>query len=89
MLTIILEFIYVFLCLGNFIQNEIDLETFVTLTPHDLIELGVESFIERKRLILTINQLKSERFAGSAAPGAERRSSSGIIHEQNIYNIQS
>lgn len=77
---------YFFPNLGNFIQNEIDLETFVSLTSHDLIELGVKSFIERKRMILTINQLKSERFAGSAAPGAERRSSSGIIQEHNMYH---
>lgn len=76
---------------GNFIQNEIDLKTFVTLTSHDLIELGVKLFIERKRLILAINQLKSERFAFSfaTAPGAERRSSSGIIQPNNWNNIDS
>lgn len=77
-----------FFYIGNFIQNEIDLETFVTLTSHDLMELGVKSFIERKRLILSINQLKSERFAGAAAaPGAERRSSCGIIQDHNMYHI--
>lgn len=59
----------------NFIQNEIDLKTFVTLTSHELTELGVEPFLERKKLLLAINQLKSERFVGSAAPGAERRPS--------------
>lgn len=58
----------------------------MTLTSHDLIELGVKPFIERKRMILAINQLKSERFAGSAAPGAERRSSSGIIQEKIMCN---
>lgn len=72
----------------NFLQNEIDLKTFLTLTTHDLAELGVKSFIERKRLLMAINQLKSERFAGSAAPvGAERRSSAGIIPEPKLFHI--
>lgn len=63
----------------------------MSLTAHDLDELGVKPFIEKKRLKLAINQLKSERFAGSAigAPGAERtyterRSSAGIIPEFHI-----
>lgn len=56
------------------------MKTFVTLTFRDLAELGVKTFLEKKRLILAINQMKSERFAGSAAPGAERRLSSGSIH---------
>lgn len=69
----------------NFIQNEIDLKTFVTLTSHDLTELGVK-FIERKRLLLAINQLKSERFSGSAAPGAERRPSVSAV-ESKLFHI--
>lgn len=69
----------------NFIQNEIDLKTFLTLTSHDLLELGVKPFYERKRLLLAIGQLKSERFAGSAAPGAERRPSNGTIQEPKIF----
>ncbi|XP_031619044.1 protein bicaudal C [Contarinia nasturtii] len=71
----------------NFLQNEIDMKTFLTLTTHELAELGVKSFIERKRLLMAINQLKSERFAGSAAPGAERRSSAGLIPEPKLFHI--
>lgn len=55
------------------------------MTSNELIELGVEQFYERKRLRLAINQLKSERFAGSAAPGAERRPSNGIIQGANVF----
>lgn len=68
-------------------QNEIDLKTFMTLTTLELAELGVMSFIERKRFLLAINQLKSERFSGSAAPGAERRPSTGIIQESTLFHI--
>lgn len=57
------------------------------LNASDLDELGVKPFIEKKRLLLAIQQLKAESFAGSAAPGAERRSSAGIIPESKLFHI--
>lgn len=48
---------------------------FITLTANELMELGVNSFAERKRLLIAINQLKSGKFSGSIAVGAERRPS--------------
>lgn len=44
----------------NFLQNEIDLETLEMLTPQDLVELGC-NLGERKRLLLVINQINSEK----------------------------
>lgn len=58
-------------------MHEVDMKIFVTLTSNDLVEMGIERFVDRKRLLIAINQLKSERFTGSAAPGAERRPSMG------------
>lgn len=66
-------------------RNEIDWKTFLTLTSHDLTELGVKPFIERKRLLLAINQLKSERFFGSVAPGAERRPSVPGVESKSFH----
>lgn len=65
-------------------QNEIDIETLVALTSQDLIQLGCK-LGERKRLLLAIRQLNSEKFAGSAAPGAERRPSHGNISENSFF----
>lgn len=59
---------------------------FASLTVENLAELGINAFGARKRLLYAINQLNAERslsrpllgkFSGSAAPGAERRPSSG------------
>lgn len=58
-------------------MHEVDVKMFVTLTSNDLIEMGIKKFVDRKRLLIAINQLKSGRFNGSAAPGAERRPSMG------------
>lgn len=58
-------------------MHEIDMKMFVTLTANELAEMGVEKFVDKKRLLMAIDQLKTERFAGSAAPGAERRPSMG------------
>lgn len=62
-------------------MHEIDMKMFITLENEEMLELGVKSLADRKRLLLAIDQLKSEHFAGSAAPGAEmcaeRRASKG------------
>lgn len=61
---------------------------FPTLTEENLIELGITAFGARKKLLVAIHsllaettpptstQITSSRFSGSAAPGAERRTSS-------------
>ncbi|XP_037911296.1 protein bicaudal C isoform X2 [Hermetia illucens] len=72
-----------------FVLNEIDLDMFSTLTEDNLIELGITAFGARKKLLVAIHTLavanstgcslnpnSSPRFSGSAAPGAERRTSS-------------
>lgn len=38
----------------------IDIKTFALLTNEDLLELGINAFGARKRMLLAINQLKSE-----------------------------
>lgn len=66
---------FILLFSENFLMHEVDIKMFITLTANDLIELGVDSFAERKRLLIAINQLKSGKFSGSIAVGAERRPS--------------
>lgn len=44
----------------NFIVQGIDIKTFTLLTGEDLLELGINTFGARKRLLLAINQLKNE-----------------------------
>lgn len=63
--------------LDEFVKHEVDIETFKMLTANDLKQLGVQAFAERKRIIIAINQLKSGKFSGSVAVGAERRPSMG------------
>lgn len=58
----------------RFVEHEIDLELFKTLTENDLRDLGIHAFGVRRRMLLTIAELnKKTVFSGSAAPGAERR----------------
>ncbi|XP_055680364.1 protein bicaudal C [Lutzomyia longipalpis] len=73
--------------INTFVTNEIDLETFSTLTEEDLTTLGITAFGARKKLLMAItglavsaNSLTPHRpkFSGSAAPGAERRTSNGV-----------
>ncbi|XP_055851865.1 protein bicaudal C [Episyrphus balteatus] len=76
----------------TFVTNEIDLEMFTTLTEDDLIQMGITAFGARKKLLVAIHTMQanevaalcmpsssnsSPRFSGSAAPGAERRTSNG------------
>jgi len=59
-----------------FLEHEIDLELFKTLTENELRDLGIHAFGVRRRMLLTIAELnKKTVFSGSAAPGAERQRS--------------
>lgn len=71
------RFLFTATPLDEFVKHEVDIETFKMLTANDLKQLGVQTFAERKRIIIAINQLKSGKFSGSAAVGAERRPSMG------------
>ncbi|KAK9505694.1 hypothetical protein O3M35_009686 [Rhynocoris fuscipes] len=61
-----------------FKNHEIDMSTFRTLTENDLKEIGISAFGARRKIMLSIAELNRERnpIKGSAAPGAERKSSS-------------
>ncbi|XP_035915120.1 protein bicaudal C [Anopheles stephensi] len=80
----------------NFINGEIDMTVFQTLTDQDLLNLDIKPLGARRRILMAIHDLSARpgsglfgssalspsglplsRFSGSAAPGAERRSSSG------------
>ncbi|KAF5270411.1 hypothetical protein FQR65_LT05599 [Abscondita terminalis] len=61
---------------GLFASHEIDLTTFPSLTDNDLLELGVRAFGPRRKMLLIITELNKRSNSFSAAPGAERRSSS-------------
>ncbi|KAJ8933828.1 hypothetical protein NQ314_013750, partial [Rhamnusium bicolor] len=59
-----------------FTTHEIDLTTFSTLTDQDLIEIGINAFGARRKILLAISELNKRSSPFSAAPGAERKSSS-------------
>jgi protein bicaudal C len=80
----------------HFINAEIDMTVFPTLTEPDLINLGIKALGARRRILMAVQgmcaniqqemmqqasspptPLRGLRFNGSAAPGDERRSSSG------------
>lgn len=80
----------------NFINGEIDMTVFQTLTDQDLLNLDIRPLGARRRILMAIHDLYTRqhgnpfanmspasssssmsRFSGSAAPGAERRTSSG------------
>ncbi|KAL2078239.1 hypothetical protein ACEWY4_025924 [Coilia grayii] len=44
-----------------FQQQEIDLQTFLTLTDHDLKELGITTFGARRKMLLAISELNKNR----------------------------
>ncbi|KAK5641945.1 hypothetical protein RI129_010492 [Pyrocoelia pectoralis] len=64
---------------GLFASHEIDLTTFLSLTDQDLIELGVTAFGARRKMLLIISELNKRSTPFSAAPGAERKSSSSTL----------
>lgn len=57
-------------------QQEIDVDIFSTLTSKDLIKIGVNTFGARRKMLWAISVLKKRNSKFSAAPGAERKSSS-------------
>ncbi|KAK9883318.1 hypothetical protein WA026_001498 [Henosepilachna vigintioctopunctata] len=57
-------------------SHEIDLTTFATLNDEDLAKIGVRAFGARKKMLLAIAELNKRSYPFSAAPGAERKSSS-------------
>ncbi|XP_050295562.1 protein bicaudal C-like [Anthonomus grandis grandis] len=59
-----------------FVQHEIDLAMFSTLTDKDLVEIGISAFGTRRRMVLAITEINKKNSPFSAAPGAERRHSS-------------
>ncbi|XP_053696138.1 protein bicaudal C [Sabethes cyaneus] len=80
----------------NFINGEIDMTVFQTLTDQDLLNLEIKPLGARRKILMAIHDLYTRhhgnpfanmspasssssmsRFSGSAAPGAERRTSSG------------
>ncbi|XP_055548937.1 protein bicaudal C [Wyeomyia smithii] len=80
----------------NFINGEIDMTVFQTLTDQDLLNLDIKPLGARRKILMAIHDLYTRhhgnpfanmspasssssmsRFSGSAAPGAERRTSSG------------
>nr|4RQN_A Chain A, Protein bicaudal C homolog 1 [Homo sapiens]4RQN_B Chain B, Protein bicaudal C homolog 1 [Homo sapiens]4RQN_C Chain C, Protein bicaudal C homolog 1 [Homo sapiens] len=44
-----------------FQQQEIDLQTFLTLTDQDLKELGITTFGAREKMLLAISELNKNR----------------------------
>ncbi|KAG5899748.1 hypothetical protein JTB14_006086 [Gonioctena quinquepunctata] len=61
--------------IGLFTRHEIDLTTFPTLTDKDLIEIGINAFGARRKILLAISELNKRSNSFSAAPGAERKNS--------------
>ncbi|XP_044005866.1 protein bicaudal C [Aphidius gifuensis] len=61
----------------TFTSHEIDMATFATLTEKDLNEIGINAWGARRRMLLLIAEInkRTKPFSGSAAPGAERKSS--------------
>ncbi|CAH1180296.1 unnamed protein product [Phaedon cochleariae] len=61
--------------IGVFTTHEIDLTTFPTLTDKDLMEIGINAFGARRKILLAISELNKRSNSFSAAPGAERKNS--------------
>ncbi|KAL9979678.1 hypothetical protein ACROYT_G017378 [Oculina patagonica] len=72
-----------------FQEQEVDLPTFMTLTDEDLKELGISTFGARKKMLLTIQDLKKkpnlETKHQSPVP-AERPESSRSLFSDSDYN---
>ncbi|XP_012263434.2 protein bicaudal C isoform X1 [Athalia rosae] len=60
-----------------FTSHEVDMATFSSLTEKDLYEIGVTAWGARRKIMLMISEInkRSSPFSGSAAPGAERKTS--------------
>ncbi|XP_012278295.1 protein bicaudal C homolog 1 isoform X2 [Orussus abietinus] len=62
-----------------FASHEVDMATFPSLTGKDLLEIGITAWGARRKIMLLISEMNKRsprrgQFAGSAAPGAERKS---------------
>ncbi|XP_049826677.1 protein bicaudal C [Aethina tumida] len=62
--------------IGLFATHEIDLGTFVSLNDQDLVEIGINAFGARRKMLLAISEMNKRASPFSAAPGAERKSTS-------------
>ncbi|CAH1121125.1 unnamed protein product [Ceutorhynchus assimilis] len=58
-----------------FESHEIDMAVFSTLGEQDLINLGINAFGARRKMLLAISAFNKKNTPFSAAPGAERRNS--------------
>ena len=59
-----------------FTSHEVDMATFPSLTEKDLCEIGINAWGARRKIMLLIAEMnkRTSPFCGSAAPGAERKS---------------
>lgn len=75
---------------ANFVNNEVDISVFFTLSDEDLIKLGIKALGARRRILMAICEMSFKNkqdsfskntaaFSGSVAPGAERRGSTSNI----------
>ncbi|XP_066595085.1 protein bicaudal C homolog 1-like isoform X2 [Prorops nasuta] len=76
----------------NFISHEVDMTMFPTLTEKDLSEIGITTWGAKRKIMLLITEMKTRTspFSGSAAPGAERKSSnasSSVSTSMNKCNL--
>ncbi|XP_076232969.1 protein bicaudal C isoform X2 [Calliopsis andreniformis] len=75
-----------------FTSHEVDMATFPSLTEKDLCEIGITAWGARRKIMLLIAEMnkRTSTFCGSAAPGAERKSStsstSASIEKCNLDN---
>nr|CAB3225435.1 protein bicaudal C homolog 1-like [Phallusia mammillata] len=75
-----------------FANQEVDLQTFLTLNESDLTELGITVFGPRKKILLAIEELKKNRNllygnALNAAPGAPPLGRNQSLHPQPTPNV--
>ncbi|CAK9810474.1 Protein bicaudal C homolog 1-B [Anthophora plagiata] len=58
-----------------FTSHEVDMATFPSLTEKDLCEIGINAWGARRKIMLLIAEMnkRTSPFCGSAAPGAERK----------------
>lgn len=68
-----------------FLQQEVDLVTFVTFSEKDLTTIGVSAFGSRRKMLLAISELNKRQAPFSVAPGAERKSSSVTSNSPSSY----
>ncbi|KAK0172715.1 hypothetical protein PV328_005995 [Microctonus aethiopoides] len=71
-------------------SHEIDVTTLRSLTDKDLSEIGITAWGARRKFLLLIAELnkRSKPFCGSAAPGAERKSSLTNTSTSGACNVE-